>query len=81
MDLEQLAEELIKAVGGIPVDTAIENTVDVFKGIMTGMNNNWEQHLAAETNALLMQDDVCCSRCGQIVRIERRRDLVSYSDV
>lgn len=81
MDLTQLAKELIHNVSGDSDAKNIEGVVEVFKGIIQGINNNWEQHLADETNEALMHDDVKCLKCNTKTRIERTRHTIYASSL
>lgn len=75
MNFTQIAVGLIQAVGGIECDQNIEGVVKVFEGIKIGVNNNWEDHLAAETAEMLMYDEILC-KCGQLIEIERNRKTI-----
>lgn len=76
MDFRDIATNLIRAVGGIECDRNIEGVMQVFDGIKIGVNNLWEEHLAAETCELLMYDEVLC-KCGRLIEIVRNSQTIT----
>jgi len=78
MDLQILAQKLIESVDGLVTEENIAGVKDVFDGIMQGVNNQWEDHLAKETEDMLMYDSVLCD-CGSLIEIKRGRTVVYYS--
>lgn len=73
---ESLARKLIDAVSGIETEETVAGVVQVFEGIIQGMNNNWERHIAEETNEILALDNVRCPRCDRNIKIERTRSTI-----
>lgn len=74
-DLTDLAKDLIRETGGEITDKNVNGTVEVFNGIIQGCHNNWEQHLAKETTAVLARDRIRCS-CGAKINVIRERSIV-----
>ena len=71
-DLSFVAESLIKAVDGIVTEKNIEGVLEVFEGIRKGVNNQWEEHLAAESTEAIMYDEILCA-CGSLIDVKRTR--------
>ncbi len=80
MDFQELAAKLIVEVGGDSSDKNISGVVEVLKGVMIGVNNQWEQHLAKETNDTLMYDRIVCPTCDGDVEITRTRGYVAIKN-
>lgn len=80
MTKEELALKLISQVEGFPTEENIKSVLECFEGIIIGMNNNWEQFLAEETNEAIMRDCLVCPRCRSKIRVERTRSTV-YTDL
>lgn len=81
MDFTELATRLINEVEGVATPKNVEGVVDVLKGVMIGVHNQWEQHLAQETNDLLMSDKIECDICSNTIQILRTRTLVDVKNV
>lgn len=81
MNIEEIAEGLIKAVGGIVSEKNIEGVITVFKGIKKGVDNDWEAYLTEQTNEVIMRDSLACPSCNTTVLIERQRNNVSVENV
>jgi len=80
MNLEELARKLVEEVEGMDTAKNVEGVVEVFKGLILGVNGQWEQFLAKETNEVLMRDKIKCNKCNNKMVIERTRDhLVASS--
>lgn len=73
--LEEVALSLIRAVGGITDEANIKGVVEVFEGIRKGVHGVWEEHLAKQTEDLLMYDEILCE-CGRLIEVARHRDCV-----
>jgi hypothetical protein len=80
MNLEDVAISLIEAVDGAVTEKNIEGVIEVFNGIIRGVNNQWEGHLARETEEVLMYDNIIC-KCGSLIEIIRKRTKVEVRGV
>lgn len=72
MNFEEIAEGLIQAVGGIVCPTNINGTVDVLKGVMTGVHLQWEEYLLKTTNEALLKCKTSCPVCSNVIQVDRR---------
>lgn len=75
-DLEKLSQGLIEKVDGLVTEKNINGVVEVLRGVAQGIHDNWEQHLANETNDVLMQDNTCCPICTSLIQVVRRRTII-----
>lgn len=75
MNFREIAIGLIQAVEGIECDKNIDGVMKVFDGIKLGVNNLWEDHLMADTEALLMYEEILC-KCGNLIELERHRNTI-----
>jgi hypothetical protein len=80
MDLKEVAKGLIEAVDGEVNDEMIDGVVTVFNGIKRGVNETWEQHLADDTNDILMYDKICCPDCGKQVVVARTWHKIIFDE-
>ena len=75
-----IAQDLIKAVGGELSDKNILGVLKVFHAIKEMIDLNWEQYLVQTTNEALTVDFVKC-KCRRKLEVVRTRQSVYYSIV
>lgn len=80
MELKDIAKELIKQVGGDPTPEMIDGVLTVFNGVKRGVNETWEQHLADDTNDILMYDKISCPDCGKQVVVARTWHKIIFDE-
>lgn len=75
LNLKSIAIKLQAELQECTPEEGLEGIQRVFKGILQGAELLWEAHLAKQTNAVLMQDNLRCT-CGNKIRIKRSSDTV-----
>lgn len=76
MDLSDVARDLLMLVGAEQTEANVDGVMTVFQGIVQGVNNNWEEHIAEETDECLAISKVVCKGCKAPITVRRERNMV-----